>query len=156
MSSEGIFKTHAEYAVKVKFCGSEEEISLEELYQAFKIRLEVEQSNAVTEVVTKPVPISRHKQQAILMGVPAELWDEYLKTRKQVKASNTPLALTTLINKLTRFAEEGYSPSDLVEMANESGWKTIYTPKPPGGNYGKPTIAAIARHNATDTGWLTE
>ena len=110
MSSEGIFKTHAEYAVKVKFCGSEEEISLEELYQAFKQRLEAEQSNTLTEVVTKPAPISRHKQQAVALGIPAELWDEYIKTRKRVKATNTPLALTTLINKLSRFAEEGYSP----------------------------------------------
>ena len=126
-------------------------------------------STTLTEPVSKPSPNrlgaknrprtdkgTDHKQQAIALGVPAGLWDEYIKTRKRVKATNTPLALTTLINKLSKYAEEGFSPNDLVETANESGWKTIYPPKPQGGSYGKPTIAAIARHNATDTGWLTE
>lgn len=72
---------------------------------------------------------NEHKQKAIALGVCGDLWDEFLKTRKRVKASNTPLALTTLVNKLEKFSEEGYSPQELVETANESGWKTVYPSK---------------------------
>ena len=70
-----------------------------------------------------------HRQQAVSLGVSEDLWDEYIKTRKRLKASNTPLALTTLINKLKKAADQGISPQELIEKANESGWKTVYPPE---------------------------
>ena len=98
-------------------------------------------------------PATNHKATAIALGISEELWDEYLKTRKRKGATNTPLALTTLTNKLKEFAADGHDPSRLVETANESGWKTVYLPKSQGGTNEKPTVAAIARHHATDESW---
>ena len=69
------------------------------------------------------------KAEAIGLGISGELWDEFIKNRKRVGASNTPVAMTTLINKLKKYADEGHKPSDLVELANESGWKSVYPPK---------------------------
>jgi len=108
----------------------------------------------VRSTLTEPVrrkeqPIEQpneHKQQAIALGICGDLWDEFLKTRKRVKASNTPIALTTLINKLSKFSDEGYSPQILVETANESGWKTVYPPKnnyPQGSSSGPRSMRGI-------------
>ena len=59
-----------------------------------------------------------------------ELWDEYLATRKGVKASNKPRALKTLINKLNKIEEA--RPGDgliALENANEGSWKSVYPVK---------------------------
>lgn len=58
-----------------------------------------------------------------------ELWDEYLATRKRVKASNSPRALNTLVNKLKKIEEDAPGEGLLaLENANEAGWKSVYPP----------------------------
>lgn len=83
---------------------------------------------------------------AIGLGVNEELWLEFLANRKRLKASNSPAAMTTLVNKLTNLQQRGFDPQTLVETANERGWKTIYEPDE---KRNEPT----AREIATNTNW---
>jgi len=78
------------------------------------------------------------------LGIDAELWNEYMATRKRVKATSTPRAISTLINKITRLAEMGHNPTQLVEEANESGWKSVYAKS---GSDNKHTATKLATNN---------
>jgi hypothetical protein len=60
------------------------------------------------------------------LGIDPELWLEYMATRKRVKATSTPRAIQTLINKIKKLADAGNNPIDLVEDANANGWKSVY------------------------------
>jgi len=60
------------------------------------------------------------------LGIDPELWLEYMATRKRVKATSTPRAIQTLINKIKKLADAGNNPVDLVEDANANGWKSVY------------------------------
>ena len=78
------------------------------------------------------------------LGIDAELWNEYMATRKRVKATSTPRAIITLINKITRLAAIGHNPTQLVEEANESGWKSVYAKT---GDDNKHTATKLATNN---------
>jgi len=78
------------------------------------------------------------------LGIDAELWNEYMTTRKRVKATSTPRAIITLINKITRLAAIGHNPTQLVEEANESGWKSVYAKT---GDDNKHTATKLATNN---------
>jgi len=59
-----------------------------------------------------------------------ELWNEYLLTRKRLKAPNSKRALTTLLNKINKM--EAVSPGsgmEALEEANTNGWKSVYPRK---------------------------
>ena len=60
------------------------------------------------------------------LNIDPELWLEYMATRKRVKATSTPRAIQTLINKIKKLADAGNNPVDLVEDANANGWKSVY------------------------------
>jgi len=81
------------------------------------------------------------------LGVSAELWDEFLATRKRLKAPNSPLAITTLINRLIAIRDGGYSPNEAVENSNSAGWKTVYMP-----SESKPQQRSV-KDEVTDTSW---
>ena len=63
------------------------------------------------------------------LGVDKPLWDEFLKTRKRLKATNTPRALATLATKAEQFYASGENIKELFEEANSNGWKSIYERK---------------------------
>jgi len=63
------------------------------------------------------------------IGVDKPLWDEFLKTRKRLKATNTPRALATLATKAEQFYASGEDIKELFEEANSNGWKSIYERK---------------------------
>ena len=60
------------------------------------------------------------------LGIDAELWNEYMATRKRAKATSTSRAIKTLINKIASLAAVGHNPVQLVEEANANGWKSVY------------------------------
>jgi uncharacterized protein (UPF0335 family) len=63
------------------------------------------------------------------LGVDKPLWDEFIKTRKRLKATNTPRALATLATKAEQFHASGENIKELFEEANSNGWKSIYERK---------------------------
>lgn len=63
------------------------------------------------------------------LGIDQELWDEYIKTRKRLKATNTPRGLRTLLGRIEKFVSQGRDATAMIEEANAQGWKTVYEPK---------------------------
>ena len=63
------------------------------------------------------------------LGIEKDLWDEYLKTRKRLKATNTPRGLRTLLGRIEKFVSQGRDATAMIEEANAQGWKTVYEPK---------------------------
>jgi hypothetical protein len=63
------------------------------------------------------------------LGIEKDLWDEYLKTRKRLKATNTPRGLRTLLGRIEKFVSQGRDATSMIEEANAQGWKTVYEPK---------------------------
>lgn len=78
------------------------------------------------------------------LGIDAELWNEYMATRKRVKATSTPRAINTLINKITSLAAIGHNPIQMVEEANANGWKSVYAKT---GDDNKHTATKLATNN---------
>lgn len=78
--------------------------------------------------------ISNQEKKIILtrvaaLGIEKDLWDEYLKTRKRLKATNTPRGLRTLLGRIEKFVSQGRDATAMIEEANAQGWKTVYEPK---------------------------
>jgi hypothetical protein len=78
--------------------------------------------------------ISNQEKKIILarvaaLGIDSDLWDEYLKTRKRLKATNTPRGLRTLLGRIEKFVSQGRDATAMIEEANAQGWKTVYEPK---------------------------
>jgi len=63
------------------------------------------------------------------LGIDKGLWNEYIKTRKRLKATNTPRGLKTLLNRIEKFVSQGRCATSMIEEANAQGWKTVYEPK---------------------------
>ena len=108
-----------------------------------------------TDTDTKKTKEAPKSKEVAALGVDLGLWREYLKTRNKLKAPNTDRALNTLLNKITKLRDEGHNPGQLIEEANERGWKSVFAPQSnqQGAKNGKPTIAQIARNHATDESW---
>lgn len=100
----------------------------------FKKQLIVEKREAV------PAEVYR-------LGIDAELWQEYMATRKRIKATSTPRAINTLINKITSLAAVGHNPVQLVEEANANGWKSVYAKSQ------EDSSRRTASHFATNNDW---
>jgi len=65
----------------------------------------------------------------IPQGVDADLWNDFLKLRKSLRAKNTPRALNLLTSKIEEITNKGYNPNTAIENSIENSWKTVYEPK---------------------------
>lgn len=59
-------------------------------------------------------------------GVTAEQWTSFLGQRKK---KLTPRAYSLLCAKLVRFADAGWPPGEMIDLAIERGWETVFEPK---------------------------
>lgn len=57
------------------------------------------------------------------------LWNEWLDSRKKLKAQNSPRALSIILKKLSEWKAQGFNPNTLIEKALVNGWKDCYPPK---------------------------
>lgn len=80
------------------------------------------------------------------LGLDKELFDEYRKTRKRLKATNSPRALTQLLNAIEKLGKDGHDVNELVMQANSMGWKSVYAPK--GDTNVSRTATNILKHNS--------
>jgi hypothetical protein len=60
------------------------------------------------------------------LGVTAEQWQAF---RKQRKKPINDRSYTLLCNKLVGLAEAGWPPGDMIDLAIERGWETVFEPK---------------------------
>ena len=61
--------------------------------------------------------------------VSQELWEEFLKLRKNLKAVNSPQAIKCLITELKKLKEQGHHPDDVVNQSIRSSYKDVYPVK---------------------------
>jgi len=61
--------------------------------------------------------------------VKADLWNEFLRIRIKLKAVNSDLAITGILNKLEKFKAKGHDPNDLIQNSIEGSWKTVFEPR---------------------------
>lgn len=54
------------------------------------------------------------------------LIETFIQHRKEIKSPFTAQALTMFKNKVSKLEKEGYEIKELINLAIESGWKTIY------------------------------
>lgn len=97
-------------------------------------------------------------------GVSDVQWRGFLDHRKARRQSLTFRAYQLLCGKLEALAAAGWPPGDLIDLAVERGWLTVFEPKnerPPNGQQSRqnrpaeftnPMAAAAARYLAQDPG----
>jgi hypothetical protein len=59
-------------------------------------------------------------------GVTAEQWAGFAKQRKKPL---TDRAYSLLLGKLVDLANDGWPPGDMIDLATERGWETVFAPK---------------------------
>ena len=59
-------------------------------------------------------------------GVTAEQWGAF---RKQRKKPLNERSYTLLVNKLQQLAEDGWPPGEMIDLAIERGWETVFPPR---------------------------
>jgi uncharacterized protein YdaU (DUF1376 family) len=62
--------------------------------------------------------------------VPKLAWDEFIKSRKGLKATPTDHAKDLLVKDLAKLKEQGFSPGEILETATKNSWKGLYPPSP--------------------------
>jgi hypothetical protein len=83
-------------------------------------------------------------------GVPDETWRQFIAQRKK---RLTEIAYSRICNTLTRLADAGWPPGEMVERTIERGWETIYEPKErPGGERNHHNGRQASQHPGGRTG----
>lgn len=63
---------------------------------------------------------------AVPVGVTPEQWQPFVDQRKKPLNER---AYTLLCNKLRDFAEDGFPPGEMIDLATERGWETVFKPR---------------------------
>lgn len=77
-------------------------------------------------------------------GVTSEQWQAF---RRQRKKPINERSYTLLCNKLTELAEAGWPPGEMIDLAIERGWETVFAPRTFGNERSDrdPTTVALER-----------
>lgn len=73
---------------------------------------------------------SRRKLFPVPSGVSLDQWEAFSKQRKKPLNNRSYLLLC---NKLHQFAANGHAPGDVIDLAIERGWETVFEPHAPKG-----------------------
>lgn len=58
-------------------------------------------------------------------GVPESVWLDFLASPKRRKAGMNGTAYAGIVNNLTKLAEHGFPPGEMIALAVERGWVTV-------------------------------
>jgi hypothetical protein len=103
-----------------------------------------ERDNLTPTRVEKPSAKAEVKKFPEPEGISPEQWQAF---RKQRKKPLNERSYTLVCNKLTELAEAGWPPGEMIDLAIERGWETVFAPR----NFGNeradnnPTATALAR-----------
>lgn len=72
--------------------------------------------------------LKKGKKEIILpIGVDENIWNEFIKIRKKLKAQNTEFAIKQLLNNLIKISKEtGDNPNEILLQSIESSWKGVF------------------------------
>ena len=73
------------------------------------------------------------KNQSFNQSIPAwidkELWDEWMRIRKKLRAVNSDVAINRILKKLTEWHHQGVNVNSCIEKSITSSWKDVFRPK---------------------------
>jgi hypothetical protein len=69
-------------------------------------------------------------------GVSRDQWAAFRKQRKKPLNERSYLLLT---NKLLKLAEDGWPPGEMIDLATERGWETVFAPRTFANDRSKPS-----------------
>ena len=79
------------------------------------------------QVVVKTVPESTNESiNNLPSDLDAELFNDFLDSRKKLKALNTDRAMKILFGEIDKIRALGQDPNKAIETAILKGWKTVY------------------------------
>lgn len=116
-------------------------------HQNSKVTTQDTDTDTDTESDTEKDRLKQAYKRVNALGVDRQLWNEFLKTRTKLKATNTARALSTLVKRAEEFSLNGEDVKQLFEEANSNGWKTIYE------RQGRQQRRHSATKVATNTDW---
>lgn len=76
--------------------------------------------------------------------VPISVWLEFAEMRKKIRKPLTDRAGELIRNKLAKFKEQGYDPTEILENSIRNGWQDVYEPRE--GNDGARQTDAAGRN----------
>jgi hypothetical protein len=76
-------------------------------------------------------------------GVTAEQWQAFRDQRKKPLNDHS---YVLLCNKLAKLADAGWPPGDMIDLAVERGWETVFAPR----TNGNERTNTLGRHQPTD------
>lgn len=82
----------------------------------------------VSEVEEKTEKKEKKSELEIPLWIDRNLWEEFLKVRKSLKAVHSEIALKSIIKKLTEYKAEGYNPNEIILKSIRSSWKDVFKP----------------------------
>lgn len=111
--------------------------------------------NPVGSPLSPPAVVLAEKKQAIACclrvaypcpeGVSDEQWAAF---RDQRKKKLNPRSYLLLCNKLIALAEDGWPPGEMIDLAIERGWETVFKPKD------QPNVVSLQRNRPNLTALL--
>lgn len=73
--------------------------------------------------------LTRESVNALPNWLDVGLWNDWLDSRKKLKAVNSERALAIILKKLNEWQSQGHNPNTIIETSLVSGWKDCYLPK---------------------------
>jgi len=61
--------------------------------------------------------------------IDGDVWDKWIRHRKEIKKKLTPTQSEGQIKKLTRWHESGYDVNEIITTSIENGWQGLFEPK---------------------------
>ena len=65
------------------------------------------------------------KNQTLPADIDTELWTEFMKSRKRLKASSSEVAIKILLTTLDKCVAAGFTRNEAISEAIERGWKSV-------------------------------
>lgn len=94
--------------------------------------------------------LTKERVNALPDWLDVDLWNDWLDSRKKLKAVNSERALAIILKKITAWQEQGHNPNSIIETSLVNGWKDCYLPKQANG---KPTDDGYADFVAQTEAW---
>lgn len=101
--------------------------------------------NTLTPTQLIPIEPSGSKPFAPPSGVSPAQWADFLTVRRTKRAGKmTPTGYNRLCAKLGKLAEDGWPPGEMIGLAVERGWTSVFAPK----DFGHEQTNGMGRHQS--------
>ena len=99
---------------------------------------EAEAEAEVTVVPSIKKKTSAKREFRIPDWIPREPWQAWIEVRAQLKAPNTARALELAVRTLDDLRNNGHTPTAILELATQRGWRGLFAPQAPREQPGAP------------------